>query len=269
MSKVIVLDFGIFSHRAIFASLHNKAVPPTYTCLSMMLGNLSRIGVDPDDTIIVACDGRGNWRKEYEQAYKANRSEQRAKSGIDWESNYKQMNDLLYRIDLATDWHILQFDQIEADDIASVCCRFYKDKEVVLVSYDSDWELLWHYEGVKIFSPLTKRYKVKKPKFNAYELLAKKVKKETSDNLISPLLNEQDYEYRLKCVNLLELPVWVENTILEILKILEPKEGLPDYIPFKSLQSRYNNLYNDKSKLLTYEKCIKRENRKKKKRRKK
>ena len=76
----------------------------------------------------------------------------REKSGLDWDTLYAGFNQLLEDINRGTDWHVVQLDTIEADDIASVACRYFTDKEIILVSFDSDWEMLWKYPNVKIFS---------------------------------------------------------------------------------------------------------------------
>jgi len=157
----------------------------------------------------------------------------------------------------------------EADDIASVACRYFKDKEIILVSYDSDWEMLWHYDNVKIFSILKKykgikgSYKVKPDNFNAFKLLSKKIEKETTDNLVNPILNEEDYENRKVIVNLLELPEFIESQIVEEFEKLKDKDDNLDLIPYKSLREKLGNLYNDKAKIINYKSCVERELKKK------
>ena len=108
MNKVIVLDFSIYMFRSIFASLHNPNIPPTYTCLASILGNLKRIGVDKSDTILIACDDKKNWRKEEDKEYKSNRKEQREKYPINWDKMWKDFNYLQEHLKVATDWHILK-----------------------------------------------------------------------------------------------------------------------------------------------------------------
>ena len=283
MDKVIVIDWSIFVFRSIFSWRNNKAVPPEYTCLNMLLASLRRIGLNPYDTVILACDGRGNWRKDYEKEYKATRKAFRESfTDINWENMFKKFDNLLEQLEVGTDFHQIKLDTIEADDIASVCCRYepFKDKEIILVSYDSDWQMLMHYSNVKVFSPLLKykstkgSYKIKPPNFNAYKLLSKKIEKEKADDLINPILSEKDYETRKLIVNLLELPDFVEQPIREELAKLEPKTGDLDELPFQtSLRPKIEQLYDDKSKVLTYKMCqeyqIKKEARKKKRRKKK
>ena len=237
--KIIMLDYGIFLHRAIFSWRNNKAIPAEYTCLNMILSSLRKIGVDPYDTIIVACDYGHSWRKEVEKEYKANRAEQRSKyEDIDWQLMYNKFNLLLDKLDHSTDWYIVKENHLEADDWMAVGARYFKDQEVILVTYDADMEQLCIYDNVKVFSPLIKikgkkgGYKIIK---NPYGVLAKKIGKEQADNLVNPIKNEQDYEKRQTVVSLLELPEWVENTAKNIFSNLTKEEYNTDYFPFQSL----------------------------------
>lgn len=274
--KIIVLDYGMFIHRAGYASKNNPNIPPTYTAINMIVASLRRIGVSPFDKIIVACDGKGNWRKDFETDYKANRAELRKKSGLDWGTMYNEFNELLERIEKGTSWHTIKLDKIEADDIASVACRYFEDKEIVLCSFDSDWEMLWFYSNVKIFSPLIKyksngrgSYKVPPKNFDVYKFIAKKINKEVADNLLNPILNEADYDKRKIVINLLELPDFVENQIKEVFDNLPVKEPDLNYIRSSSIRKKIGALWNDKSKIVKYEDCVAKEEKKKLKKKKK
>ncbi len=264
MNKVILIDWGMAIHIAGYASINNKAVPPTYTVCAMLISYLRKIGVDESDTVIIAVDGRNSWRKDYEKTYKANRPEQREKSGLDWNILYAEFNELLLQLDKATDFHIINLDRMEADDIMAVGARYFKDKEVVLATFDSDLEQMWDYPNVKIFSPKIKykstkgAYKIKPENFNADILIAKKINKEVADNLTNPILNEEDYENRMLCVNLLELPSFVEEPILEQLKNLPIKGQDLQWLPFqRNMRPKFENVYIDKSKIINYEDVVK------------
>lgn len=267
--KIIVLDWSIFLHRAVFASKFNRNVPPTYTHCSMILSALRKIGVRPEDKIIVALDDKKNWRKELDSAYKADRKEKKEESGLDWQEMYRQFAELEQQIDMGTNWNLVRVNNCEADDIASVCCRHFNKEDVVLVSYDEDWQQLLIYPKVKIFSILKKyksqkgAYLIPKPSFNPFKLIAKKIEKEKTDNLISPILSSDDYEKRKMLVDLLHLPPSVEYAILESLQGIRPKEGVDiDRFPFRSLRERLANLFTDNSSI-TYEDCLKAEEKKK------
>jgi len=262
-NKIIILDFGIFLHRSIFATLDKSTIPSTYTCLASIIGCLKRIGVNSEDKVLVAVDYLKSWRKEFEPTYKADRKAKREKSPIDWDYEYKEMNKLLDNLDEATKFHIIKVENCEADDIMAVASRYFKDQEIVLVTYDSDLEQMWEYQNVKIFSPKTKRYKIIPNNFNVYSLISKKIKKEVADNLSNPILNENDYDNRTKCISLLELPDWVEEGITkELIDLPEKKEELV-LLFFPSLKKRFPDIYNPGTE--PYEKSVRYNERKKKK----
>ena len=289
-NKIILIDFGIFLHRSIFsyyAQLGKSSYvpPPEYTCLSMIISSLKKIGVKKDDKIILAVDSKyGSWRKNFDFSYKKDRKEKRDKSPIDWKTMYKRMNKFVKLLDEATPFHIIRLKKMEADDIMAYSTKFYKDKECILISYDSDFEQLLLRDNVKIFSPHPKAkncpYKIldldrQKEIAKAYKSLAKKIKKEVSDGLVSDLLTEQDFEKRESIVSLLSLPKFVEEKVIEELLELTPKsedEYDINELPFSSIRNRFNDIYSDKN-VITYEKCRekfeKKLNKKKKVRRKK
>ena len=263
MSRVIVLDWGIFIHTAIFASKFNPEIPSTYTCLNMILSCLKHIGVEPDDTVIVAVDFLRSWRREFEDSYKADRAQKREDSGINFKEHYQRFNELLDVLQEATSWHFIKIEHLEADDIMAVACRYFKDREVILVTYDADLEQCWEYPNVKIFSPKKKAYKIKPKNFNVYKEIAKKIEVEKTDNLTAKVTNTADYETREMCVRLISLPEWVETAVLEQLKDLQEKTEYLERIPFRSIRAKWGDLYNDKSKVITYENCLALEEKKK------
>lgn len=254
-SKIIVIDWGIFSHRAIFASVRNPGVPSTYTCLSMVLGCLKRVGVDKQDKVIIAIDARNSWRKDFETSYKGDRSQKRKESPIDWDKEYKQMNWLLEKLNQATNFNQILLPRTEADGIMAVCCRYFKENEVILLTYDSDLCQCWSYGNVKIFSPMTKRYKIMPKNYNAQKDILKKVNKEASDNLISPILSEEAFNNRLLCVNLLILPPHIESQIVAELDNLDQKENRLENLPYPTLRDRFNQIYSSGTE--PYEKSVK------------
>jgi len=261
--KIIVVDWSIFLHMATYASTR-MSMQATYMAMTMILGNLKKIGVDPCDEVIIACDYKGSWRKDYIPQAKADRQAVKDKSGIDWDKIYSEFNELLEKVGVSTNWNIVKIPHIECDDIMAVCCRYYKDKEVVLLTSDSDLEQCWNYDNVKIFSPhrLKKSYKIKPKNFNICKVIAKLVATKGHNNLNINLENEEDYATKELCVTLMTLPKWVEDKIKEELDKLQPKSDNIDEFPFNGLKERYGSLYNNKDNVITYEKCVAKEERK-------
>jgi len=230
--------------RAIFSWRKAKQIPPTYTALSMMIGVLRNIGCHPDDIIILAIDSpKGSWRRNYDANYKANRREKRESfDDIPWKKFFSDFRVLLDKVNIATPFHSITIDFYEADDIISVACRRFKDQKCIIVSSDSDYEQLLSYPNVRVFSPISKKYKhVKHPE----KILQKKIKQERTDNLITPITNEQEYQIRLKIVDLTHLPGDVESEVNTHLSLVNDEKCYDlTQLPFQSLRARFMDIYN-------------------------
>jgi len=295
--KCILIDAGYLIHRAIYsrnALLKRKQelleqgkinqakklfiMPSSYTFMTMLISVLKKVGVNPIDKVLICCDGRFSWRKQYEETYKENRKTIRAKATfVDWKKEFNLMDGVLEKINSNTPFFVLKTDNFEADDWIAEATKFYKDLETIIVSSDSDFLQLLVRDNVRIFSnhPKAKRipYRIldldrEKEKKKAYKSLMKKVRKEVSDNLTSEILTEQDYDNRLKVVSLLQLPDFVSNKIKEVLNRIEGinKSFNLSVFPF-SIQKRLKSIYK-KDKLVTYERCrVKLEKKKRRKKR--
>lgn len=236
---------------AIFNWEKQRIFPATYTATAMLIGNLIKVGVKPEDKIIIALDSpKGTWRRDILPEYKANRKEMREKHDINWVEIFNNFNHLLEDLEHYTPFHTIKIDYLEADDIIAYGCKKFKDNECIIVSSDSDYEQLCAYPNVKIFSPKSKKYKKIK---NPYKVIADKIKKETSDNLTTPVLSEVEYQKRYKVVNLLTLPFEVEEKVEANLSILPEKEWDYGNLPFKSLRERFKNIYRQ-DKIVSFEK---------------
>lgn len=242
MSKIILFDMGYCMHRAIFAYRNNTMVPATYTFMRMLLSYLKKIGLDSEDTVIAAID-YGSWRKEIDKKYKAQRKDYRESKEDSkwWEERYKEFNELNAKLEEALPWHFCKSYKIEADDWASVACRYFTDKEIILVSSDKDWEMLAHYSNVKIFSPMTKKYKIVK---DPMKVLMEKIHGDISDNLLVAPSSEYEFDIRKKIVDLINpLPDYIETAIKNKFASFLPKNLYVHKLPFRSLAIDFKKLY--------------------------
>ena len=300
MNKVIVLDSGVFIHKAIFAWGADKKrrfeagndedpIMATYTYLNMCYGTLKKIGINKDDIIIVACDARNSWRKAFLEEYKGQRQELRdANDHINWNLQYMLMNKLERQLNNSTDWHFIKLEEtfnyadlvltdigenleiekfgsvsydkefgIESDDIQAVCPKFFKDKEVILVTIDADLDQLTYNSNCKIFNPNLKSptNKAKKGFYKIInkplQIITKKVRSgDISDNIIVDKNNdtERDIEIRKCIIDLLKLPDFVEKPITTALQELDyNKKVLYEELPFQnSLAQKFDTIYESK-----------------------
>jgi hypothetical protein len=217
--------------------------------MRMMIGYLKKIGIEKDTLIIIAQDF-GSWRKNLDPNYKAQRKEVRETFEEEqwWKDKYEEINEFIKQLNECLPWHWIKIYRDEADDIASVAVRYYKDKEVVLVSSDKDWEMLLNFENVKIFSPLqNKKTKVAKYKDVPFpvKVLLEKIQGDVSDNLLVKPSSEREFEIRKKIVNLLELPDEIEQPIKEQFQNLLPKNLYLHKVPYRSVREEIRKLYQE------------------------
>lgn len=274
-------------------TLKSNFIPnPDYTYFKSMLSCLKKIGVDKDDKILAVVDARNSWRKGIDPKYKGNRKATRDNAtAVDWTYHYGKIDEMNIKLNNSTDWNFVKisnfisFDQMkntkegkrlniekyeilddemfgmEADDIASVVCKYYNDKEVILATIDEDWNQLTYYPNVKIFN-LNKKYKSLKGNYievkDPIKIIGDKARKgDKSDNiLVSENDTKEDYELREFLVNLLNLPYFVTNPIIKLLDELKDKEINYDLLPFQnSIAKKYNDIYL-KDNVINYDKAI-------------
>jgi len=260
-NKIVLVDFGIYMFTAIFASV-KMSIYPTYLAMTMILGDLRKIGLNEDDTVIIAVDSpKGSWRKDVDSQYKAGRREAREKLAIDWGKMFTDFHSLLEQLEASTPFHIIVIDKLEADDIIAYSVKRFKDNDCIILSSDTDYEQLYAYPNVKVFSNKSKRYKIVK---NPYLVLSKKIDKETTDGLTNEVMNELDYEKRNSLVNLISLPTEIENKVESEISFLPKKEWDYNNLPFKSLSERFKSIYKQ-DKVVSVDKKPKKKRKKKEK----
>jgi 5'-3' exonuclease len=240
--KVIIVDSGNLMHRSIFAYRTNPQVPCTYTYCRMVISNLKNVETNIDDLVILACDYGRSWRKGLDKNYKAQRKDFREskESSEWWKQRYAEFDLLFEKLDEAMNWQRIALWGWEADDIASVAARYYKDKEVILISSDKDWEMLATFDNVKIFSPISKKFKVIPAPM---KVLMEKINGDISDNLLTKPSSEAEFEIRKRIVDLTQLPQEIEQPIREELDKIMPKNLYLHKIPFKSIKEEIKKLY--------------------------
>lgn len=272
MSKIVIVDMSVLAFKSIFnyelaLKFHRNAafnLPASYTYVSSLTSCLKKIGLNQDDTVILALDDK-SWRKNLCADYKSNRQEAREKHTlIDWQKEFDAISRINSQLDYSTPFHLLRIPNCESDDIASVASRVFKDKELILATIDADWQMLAYYSNVKIFNlnfktPKGKGGYIKVTKEDALKILAKKCRLgDKGDNvLVYPNEDEEDANLRKTLVNLLELPQDIELAITEVLQNLPNKQGIKwDNLPFKdSLGKRFGQIYDSQFKI-DYDYCL-------------
>jgi len=114
--------------------------------------------------IVVACDGKNNWRRVVFPQYKASRRSARNASDFDWDSIFEILNKIRDELMNNFGYIVIHMDGAEADDIiASLVLEYGVDlntedaERIVIVSGDKDFVQLQRFANVQQYDPVKNR----------------------------------------------------------------------------------------------------------------
>ena len=108
--------------------------------------------------LVICCDSKHYWRRDYFPNYKANRKKDRASSGYDWDFIFTTLNGIRDEIKEHFPYKVLEVYGAEADDIiATLIKNEYNDPDTIIISSDKDFIQL-HGLHVKQYSPVSKKF---------------------------------------------------------------------------------------------------------------
>lgn len=138
-NKILESDFDLLRHIA----------------LETIFSNIRR---QKPNEVVIAYDGRGNWRREIYPEYKAHRKDNRDKDDIPWDEVFGFFDD--FQTELQNfPFKILRLDKTEADDIiATLANRDDEFDENIILSSDKDFKQLLKNPTVKIFDPIKDKF---------------------------------------------------------------------------------------------------------------
>ena len=109
--------------------------------------------------IIIACDSKRSWRRDYYPFYKSNRKKARDESGFDWNLIFETLGKIREELKEYFPYKIVEVEGAEADDIIGVLtARKAPSEEVLILSSDKDFVQLQKYPNVIQYSPILKRF---------------------------------------------------------------------------------------------------------------
>ena len=110
--------------------------------------------------LVICCDGKHSWRKEFFPQYKAMRKSGREASSVDWGEIFEIFNQLKKEIKENFPYRLIEVDTAEADDVIGVMTmrERVEEEKVLIVSSDKDFVQLQREENVFQYSPATKKF---------------------------------------------------------------------------------------------------------------
>ena len=108
--------------------------------------------------LVICCDSKHYWRRDYFPHYKATRKKDRESSGLDWDSIFTNLNQVRDELKNHFPYKVLEVYGAEADDIIAVLVKSNDgDATNLIVSSDKDFIQL-HGFNVKQYSPVSKKF---------------------------------------------------------------------------------------------------------------
>ena len=106
--------------------------------------------------LVLCCDGRHSWRRDYFPQYKAARKTNRDADSRDWTQIFGCLDTIKSELREFFPYKYIQIDESEADDIIGVLARIATEK-VMIISGDKDFIQLQVRDNVDQYSPITKK----------------------------------------------------------------------------------------------------------------
>ena len=114
--------------------------------------------------MVIACDSKNVWRREYFPNYKAGRKANREKSEHDWDAIFTILHRIKDEIKTFLPYKVIEVETTEADDIIAVAIKRIKrvigpnhSKKVLILSGDKDFIQL-HSPNVKQYNPVLNKF---------------------------------------------------------------------------------------------------------------
>jgi len=139
--------------------------------------------------VVLCCDNRKYWRKEYFPFYKAGRKKTREKSDLDWHLIFDMLAKFKQELREYFPYKVIDVEGAEADDIiGTLVPRHAAHEKVLILSSDGDFLQLQQYgSNVKQYNPSQKKYiKSEDPLLELKEKIIRGDKGDGIPNIFSP-----------------------------------------------------------------------------------
>ena len=120
--------------------------------------------------LVICCDGRKYWRRDFFEHYKASRKKNRDASDLNWTLIFDTLSEMRDDIAKHFPYKVMHIERCEADDIIAVMTQWAQSNQLVqeglveesqkilILSSDKDFKQLQLYPNVRQWSPMQKKY---------------------------------------------------------------------------------------------------------------
>jgi 5'-3' exonuclease len=113
--------------------------------------------------LVICADDQKYWRKQLFPYYKANRTESREESELDWDSIFTALNKIKQELKDTFPYRVMQVESTEADDIIGVMIHKLGSYEAgaenhLILSGDKDYAQLHVYPNIRQYNPTKKTW---------------------------------------------------------------------------------------------------------------
>lgn len=139
--------------------------------------------------VVLCCDNRKYWRKEFFPFYKAGRKKTREKSDLDWHLIFDMLAKFKSELRENFPYKVIDVEGAEADDIiGTLVPRHAPHEKILILSSDGDFLQLQYYgENVKQYNPAQKKFiKSVEPLIELKEKIIRGDKGDGIPNMFSP-----------------------------------------------------------------------------------
>jgi 5'-3' exonuclease len=190
---MILVDLNQVLLSGLMAQISNqKGVKLDENLVRHMILNILRMHIrnfrkDYGD-VVLCCDNRKYWRKDYFPFYKAGRKKTREKSDLDWHMIFDMLAKFKVELKENFPYKVIDVEGAEADDIIGTLTPIYSAHEKILIlSSDGDFLQLQNYKDVKQYNPAQKKYVIyKNPIMDLKEKIIRGDKGDGIPNILSP-----------------------------------------------------------------------------------
>jgi 5'-3' exonuclease len=189
---MILIDLNQVLLAGLMAQISNKSVNLEEDLIRHLILNIIRTHVKnfkgEYGEVVLCCDNRKYWRKEYFPYYKAGRKKTREKSNLDWHLIFSMLDKFKQELRESFPYKVIDVENAEADDIiGTLAPRQSVHEKVLIISSDGDFIQLQKYKNVKQYNPIQKKFiKSVNPILELKEKIIKGDKGDGIPNILSP-----------------------------------------------------------------------------------